>query len=71
MAVQTILDSYEKQKVDLLYSEAVDLLSLLDDQQLEKFYEQNPKFIDLTAGDFRNTKDLGEIIEMLVNYIIQ
>lgn len=29
--IQTILDIYNKKEIDLLYSEAIDLISLLDD----------------------------------------
>ena len=29
--IQTILDIYNKREIDLLYSEAIDLISLLDD----------------------------------------
>lgn len=68
MAVQTILDLYERKEIDLLYSEAVDLLALLDDQEFEQFCDQNPRFIQITSGDFRNINDLREIIHMLSNY---
>ena len=69
--IQTILDIYNKKEIDLLYSEAIDLISLLDDNQLELFYNQNPEFEDIVSGDFKNTIDLKNIISMLVNYITQ
>ncbi len=69
--IQTILDIYNKKEIDLLYSEAIDLISLLDDNQLELFYSQNPEFEDIVSGDFKNTIDLKNIISMLVNYITQ
>ena len=69
--IQTILDIYNKREIDLLYSEAIDLISLLDDNQLELFYSQNPEFEDIVSGDFKNTIDLKNIISMLVNYITQ
>lgn len=69
--IQTILDIYNKKEIDLLYSEAIDLISLLDDNQLELFYSQNPEFEDIISGDFKNTIDLKNIISMLVNYITQ
>lgn len=70
-AVQTILDIYQRDVIDLLYNEAVDLISLLDDEQLEAFCDQNPRFGDITSGDFKNTVDLKEMIDILVNYIMQ
>lgn len=69
--IQTILDIYNKKEIDLLYSEAIDLISLLDDNQLELFYSQNPEFEDIVSGDFKNTIDLKNIISMLVNYMEQ
>lgn len=69
--IQTILDIYNKKEIDLLYSEAIDLISLLDDNQLELFYSQNPEFENIVSGDFKNTIDLKNIISMLVNYITQ
>ena len=69
--IQTILDIYNKKEIDLLYSEAIDLISLLDDNQLELFYSQNPEFEDIVSGDFKNIIDLKNIISMLVNYITQ
>ena len=69
--IQTILDIYNKKEIDLLYSEAIDLISLLDDNQLELFYSQNPEFEDIVSGDFKNTIDRKNIISMLVNYITQ
>lgn len=69
--IQTILDIYNNKEIDLLYSEAIDLISLLDDNQLELFYSQNPEFEDIVSGDFKNTIDLKNIISMLVNYITQ
>lgn len=70
-ALQTVLDFYNRQEIDLLYDEAVDLISLLDDEQLETFCDQNPKFNSITSGDFKNIVDLREIIDILVNYIMQ
>lgn len=69
-AVQTILKVYEGHITDLLYDEAVDLASLLNDEQLDDFFSKNPKFITLSTGDFRNIKDLNEMINMLVDYMI-
>lgn len=69
-AVQTILNTYEKDMIDLLYNEAIDLISLLNNEQLEMFYDQNPRFGDIISGDFKNVIDLREIINMLVNYIV-
>lgn len=70
-ALQTILDFYNKQEIDLLYDKAVDLISLLDDEQLETFCDQNPRFDNLISGDFKNIVNLREIIDMLVNYLMQ
>lgn len=70
-ALQTILDFYNKQEIDLLYDKAVDLISLLDDEQLETFCDQNPRFDNLTSSDFKNIVNLREIIDMLVNYLMQ
>lgn len=69
-AAQTILNIYERDMIDLLYNEAVDLISLLDDEQFEMFCDQNPRFGDIISGNFRNIINLKEIIDMLVNYII-
>lgn len=68
-AVQIILNIYEKDMIDLLHNEAIDLISLLDDEQLDKFYSKNPKFISLSTGDYKNLSDLREMIDMLVSYL--
>lgn len=70
-AVQTILDIYQRDMIDLLYNEAVDLISLLNDEQLEAFYDQNPRFGDITSGDIKNIVDLKEMIDILVSHIMQ
>ena len=70
-ALQTILDFYNRQEIDLLYNKAVDLISLLDDEQLETFCDQNPRFDNLISSDFKNIVNLREIIDMLVNYLMQ
>lgn len=70
-ALQTILDFYNKQEIDLLYDKAVDLISLLDDEQLETFCDQNPRFDNIISSDFKNIVNLREIIDMLVNYLMQ
>ena len=68
-AAQTILNIYEKDMIDLLHNEAIDLISLLDDEQLDVFFSANPEFITLSTGDYRNLKDLKEMIDMLVNFL--
>lgn len=70
-ALQTILDFYNKQEIDLLYDKAVDLISLLDDEQLETFCDQNPRFDNIISSDFKNIVNLREIIDMLVNYLMK
>lgn len=71
-AVQTILDIYERDMTDLLYNEAIDLLSLLNDEQFEVFWNQNPEFGNIISEDnYRNTTKLKKIIDMLVNHIMQ
>lgn len=70
-ALQTILDFYNRQEIDLLYNKAVDLISLLDNEQLELFYDQNPRFDNIISSDFKNIVNLREIIDMLVNYLVQ
>lgn len=70
-ALQTILDFYNRQEIDLLYNKAVDLISLLDDEQLETFCDQNPRFDNIISSDFKNIVNLREIIDMLVNYLMQ
>lgn len=70
-AVQTILKIYEKDMIDLLYNEAVDLISLLDNEQLEIFFMQNPKFVELSTGDCMNLRDLKEMIDILVEHIVK
>lgn len=70
-ALQTILDFYNRQEIDLLYDKAVDLISLLDDEQLETFCDQNPRFDNIISSDFKNIVNLREIIDMLVNYLMQ
>lgn len=68
-AAQTILNIYEKDMIDLLHNEAIDLISLLDDEQLDVFFSANPKFVTLSTGDYRNLKDLREMIDMLVSFL--
>lgn len=70
-AVQTILKIYEKDMIDLLYNEAVDLISLLDNEQLEIFFMQNPKFVELSTGDCMNLRDLKEMIDILVEHMVK
>lgn len=68
-AVQTILKIYEKHMTDLLHNEAIDLISLLDDEQLDIFFSENPKFATLSTGPCLNLKNLREMIDILVNYL--
>lgn len=68
-AVQTILNVYEKDMIDLLHNEAIDLISLLDDEQLDVFYSLNPRFITLSTGDCKNLDSLREMVDILTNYL--